>query len=212
LGVFLQQDNYLNKEQILVKDLDPKHRPINQKWSWDRILRSCFIKQADTLQGIYLFEDKFDVDTIERNFDFYESRTLHESSLSPCVHSILAAKLDKMEKAYELYLRTSRLDLDDYNCEVGEGLHITSMAGTWMSVVQGFGGLRVFNGKIHLNPKIPKAWEGFSFKIRFRGSVLKIIAFKERVEVQNYSDKQVPLTIFGKEYVIESNDSILISN
>ncbi len=212
LGVFLQQDNYLNKEQILVKDLDPKHRPINQKWSWDRILRSCFIKQADTLQGIYLFEDKFDIDTIERNFDFYESRTLHESSLSPCVHSILAAKLNKMEKAYELYLRTSRLDLDDYNCEVGEGLHITSMAGTWMSVVHGFGGFRVFNGKIHLNPRTPKDWDSFSFKIRFRGSVLKINAFKERVEVQNFSDIQVPLIIFGKEYLIDSNDKILINN
>jgi maltose phosphorylase len=77
LGIFLQQDNYLNKEQILVKDLDPRHRPINQKWSWDRILRSCFIKQADTLQGIYLFEERFDTGTIRRNFEFYESRTVH---------------------------------------------------------------------------------------------------------------------------------------
>ena len=69
--------------------------------------------------------------------------TLHESSLSPCVHSILAVRLDKMEEAHSLYLRTSRLDLDDYNNEVEQGLHITSMAGTWMSVVNGFGGLKI---------------------------------------------------------------------
>src|SRR5690554_1550837 len=79
LGIFLQQEGYMDKEQILVEDLDPKHRPINQKWSWDRILRSCFIKQADVLQGLYFHEDKFDIDTIRRNFEFYEPRTVHES-------------------------------------------------------------------------------------------------------------------------------------
>jgi maltose phosphorylase len=212
LGIFLQQDNYLNKEQVLVKDLNPKERPINQKWSWDRILRSCFIKQADTLQGIYLFEDKFDSATIERNFDFYEQRTVHESSLSPCVHNILAAKLNRMDQAYELYLRTSRLDLDDYNCEVGEGLHITSMAGTWMSVVQGFGGLRVNNNKVYLHPRTPKAWEGFSFKIRFRGSVIKVVANKKSIEVKNFSNTSIPLVIFDQEYNLGGNDKILINN
>ena len=86
LKVFLQQDGFMDKEQLMAADLDPAERPINQHWSWDRILRSCFIKQADVLQGIYVFEDEFDLETIERNFDFYEPRTVHESSLSPCVH------------------------------------------------------------------------------------------------------------------------------
>ncbi len=210
LGVFLQQDNYLNKEQILAKDIDPSQRPINQNWSWDRILRSCFIKQADTLQGIYLFEEDYDVDTIERNFNFYEARTVHESSLSPCVHSVLAAKLNKMDKAYDLYLRTSRLDLDDYNYEVGEGLHITSMAGTWISVVQGFGGLRVYNHKVYLNPRIPKAWDSYSFKIRFRGNVLKIYALKNKVEVHNFSHNELNLVIFDKEYALGGNNKLTV--
>ncbi|MBS5526521.1 MAG: glycoside hydrolase family 65 protein, partial [Alistipes sp.] len=83
LGIFLQQDGYLDKEQTLVADLDPAERPINQKWSWDRILRSCFIKQADVLQGLYFFGEEFDLDTLRRNFYFYEPRTVHESSLSP---------------------------------------------------------------------------------------------------------------------------------
>ncbi|MGM3094172.1 glycoside hydrolase family 65 protein, partial [Bacillus cereus group sp. BC319] len=76
-------------------------RPINQKWSWDRILRSCYIKQADVLQGIYFFEDDFSLEELERNYNFYEPITVHESSLSPCVHSILAAKLGKEDKSYE---------------------------------------------------------------------------------------------------------------
>jgi len=211
LGVFLQQDNYLNKEQILAKDLDVTQRPINQKWSWDRILRSCFIKQADTLQGIYLFEERFDFETIQRNFEFYESRTVHESSLSPCVHVVLASKLNNMEKAYELYLRTSRLDLDDYNYEVAEGLHITSMAGTWMSVVQGFGGLRVNNHKLYLSPRIPEAWESYSFKIRFRGTVIKVMAQKNQIILENHNGIDVSIILFDQEYNLNSKDKLVIT-
>ncbi|MGB6268754.1 MAG: family 65 glycosyl hydrolase domain-containing protein, partial [Olleya sp.] len=120
--VYLQQDGFLDKELITVADLPKEDRPINQKWSWDRILRSPYIKQADTLQGFYFFEDQFSTEELKRHFDFYEPFTVHESSLSPCVHSIQAAKLDQMEQAYMFYLRTSRLDLDDYNKEVEEGL------------------------------------------------------------------------------------------
>jgi len=173
-GVILQQDGFLDKELIHVKDLPASERPLNQKWSWDRILRSCFIKQADVLQGIFLFEDDFDVPTIKKNFDFYEPMTVHESSLSPCVHVILASKIGYKEQAYEFYLRTARLDLDDYNNDTEEGCHITSMAGTWMSVVKGFGGMRVRDGKLHFTPFIPDQWKSYSFRLEFRDRVIKV--------------------------------------
>lgn len=200
-GVFLQQDGYLDKEQVLVKDLDPKHLPLNQKWSWDRILRSCFIKQADVLQGIYFLEDRFDLETLRRNFEFYEPRTVHESSLSPCVHSIQAALLGQKEKSYEMYLRTARLDLDDYNNDTEDGCHITSMAGTWMSVVKGFGGMRVKDGQLYFNPFIPDQWNSYSFKIRFREWLLKIIVAKDKVEIENRSES--PITIFLSDKPLE---------
>jgi maltose phosphorylase len=174
LGIYLQQDGFLDKDLVLVKDLDKSQRPINQKWSWDRILRSPYIKQADVLQCFYFFEDHFSTEELKRNFEFYEAFTVHESSLSPCVHSIQAAKLDKVDMAYTFYLRTSRLDLDDYNKEVEEGCHITSMAGTWMSIVEGFGGMRVKNDTLHFSPKIPKEWKAYSFKINFRNQILKV--------------------------------------
>jgi len=172
--VFLQQDGFLDKELITVNDLNKSQRPINQKWSWDRILRSPYIKQADVLQGFYFFEDQFSTEALERHFDFYEPYTVHESSLSPCVHSIQAAKLGRMDQAYQFYLRTSRLDLDDYNNEVHEGLHITSMAGTWMSIVEGFGGMRIKENTLSFNPKIPEQWEAYSFKVNFRNQILRV--------------------------------------
>jgi maltose phosphorylase len=208
--IFLQQDGYLDKEQILVKDLPASERPINQKWSWDRILRSCYIKQADVLQGIYFFEDQYDIDTIRRNFDFYEPRTVHESSLSPCVHAILAAKLGDEARAYEFYLRTARLDLDDYNNDTEDGCHITSMAGTWMAVVEGFGGMRVRDGKLLFQPFIPEKWSSFSFHIGFRGALLNIKVSKEGVQIKNASDVETTVLVYGKEQLVKANDELLV--
>ncbi|HLN64947.1 MAG TPA: glycoside hydrolase family 65 protein [Symbiobacteriaceae bacterium] len=210
-GVYLQQDGFLDKELIKVKDLDPKHLPLNQKWSWDRILRSCFIKQADVLQGLYFLGDRYDLETKKRNFDFYEPMTVHESSLSPCVHSILACELGYKEKAYEMYLRTARLDLDNYNNDTEDGLHITSMAGTWMSVVQGFGGLRVREGRLVLNPFIPGHWESFAFKVMFRGARLQVNVRQGELVIANETDRGAALTIAGKEYTVAGNGTLTVA-
>lgn len=197
LGIFLQQEGYLDKEQILVCDLPASERPLNQKWSWDRILRSCFIKQADVLQGMYFFEDSFSVAELQRNFDFYESRTVHESSLSPCVHAILAAKLGDLERACRFYLRTARLDLDDYNNDTEDGLHITSMAGTWLSIVEGFGGMRVRNDCLYLNPQLPKQWKSYAFKVNFRGCLIHVEVSDAKVKVTPSNAVNVDLNVFG---------------
>jgi maltose phosphorylase len=210
LGIFLQQDGYLDKEQILVKDLPATERPLVQKWSWDRILRSVFIKQADVLQGLYFFEDNYDIDTIRRNYDFYEPRTVHESSLSPCVHAILAAKLGDVERAYQFYLRTSRLDIDDYNNDTDDGCHITSMAGTWMAVVESFGGMQVKDGVLSFNPLLPAEWKALSFQIGFRGTLLNIRINKEGVTVKNLSDTEITIKIYGTDTLIKSNSEKLM--
>jgi maltose phosphorylase len=201
-GVFVQQDGFLDKEIIPVTSLSKEERPINQKWSWDRILRSCYIKQADVLQGMYFFENHFSETKIEKHFDFYEPLTVHESSLSPCIHSILASKINKPEKAYEMYLRTARLDLDDYNHEVAEGCHITSMAGTWLSIVQGFGGMRNFDSVLSFNPTIPKEWTSYSFKINYRGNTLEVYVNHHKTEFNNLSDEPISIVVDGEKKVI----------
>jgi maltose phosphorylase len=210
LNVYLQQDGFLDKNLVRVADLDRSQRPINQKWSWDRILRSPYIKQADVLQCFYFFEDHFSKEELNRNFEFYESFTVHESSLSPCVHSIQAAVLDKMEMAYTFYLRTSRLDLDDYNKEVEEGCHITSMAGTWMSIVEGFGGLRVKNDSLHFSPKIPKEWNGYSFKINFRNQILKVSINHNDTQFTLEGTKELNVFVNGKEVLVEPNSLVTV--
>lgn len=207
-GIFLQQDSYLDKAQMLVKDLPAGELPLNQKWSWDRILRSCFIKQADVLQGLYFFEDDYDKEMLRRNFYFYEPRTVHESSLSPCLHSILAAKLNDEQRAYEFYLRTARLDLDDYNNDTEDGLHITSMAGTWMSVVEGFAGMRVRNGIICFNPFLPEKWNQFSFTIRFREAILTVKVERDLIHIYNCSGKEIEVKVQDILYTVSAGSTL----
>lgn len=199
-GLFLQQDGFLDKELLKVSDLSREDRPINQKWSWDRILRSCFIKQADVLQGLYFFEEQHSIEAIRKNFDFYEPMTVHESSLSPCVHVILASKLGYKQKAYDFYLRTARLDLDDYNNDTEDGCHITSMAGTWLSVTKGFGGMRIRQNTLSFNPFLPEQWKSYSFRIEFRGRVIKVKVSREGTETVLESGD--PLEIYLNEEMV----------
>lgn len=146
LGIFVQNDGFLDKELNSTDAIPPEERPINQHWSWDRILRSCYIKQSDVLLGLYLYYFNFDKETVRRNFDFYETMTVHESSLSPHIHSILAARIGEVEKAYQLFLHATRLDLDDYNNETHQGLHITSMPGSWLALYEALPGMQILEG------------------------------------------------------------------
>ena len=208
LDIIVQQDNFLDKDFIEVKDLPKENLPLNQNWSWDRILRSCFIKQADVLQGIYYFGDRFSIEEKRRNFDFYEKYTVHESSLSSCVYSIIASEIDNLEKSYELYSRTARLDLDNYNNDTEDGLHITSMSGSWLAIVQGFAGMRTWNETLSFNPKLPNNWNSYSFNINYRGHILKIIVKKENIFIENMGKEQLELVIYGKKYKVEDRLTI----
>jgi maltose phosphorylase len=203
--LFMQNDGFKDKELIPVSKLPKENLPINQKWSWDRILRSCYIKQADTLQSLFWFENDFSAEDLKRHFDFYEPLTVHESSLSPCVHSILAAKIGYKEKSYEMYLRTARLDLDDYNNDTDDGLHITSMGGTWMAFVMGFGGVHVKNGRLTFHPFLPKKWKSWSFRINFRGAHLVVTMEKGLFTIVNHSETPVQVEVWDKQVTINGN-------
>ena len=162
------------------------------------------------MQGFYFFEDHFTTEELKTHFDFYEPYTVHESSLSPCVHSIQAAKLNRMEQAYAFYLRTSRLDLDDYNHEVEEGLHITSMAGTWMSIVEGFGGMRIKNDTISFETRIPEAWKSYSFKVNFRNQVLKVSVAQNETSFELIKGEELAIDVNGKLHEVHAEKELVV--
>ncbi|NPC91725.1 glycoside hydrolase family 65 protein [Bacillus sp. WMMC1349] len=205
LKVFVQHDTFLDKELKMTDQLNSSDRPLYQNWSWDKILRSNFIKQADVLQGIYLFSDRFTIEEKRRNFEFYEPMTVHESSLSPSVHAVIAAELKKEDKAVELYKRTARLDLDNYNHDTEDGLHITSMTGSWLAIVQGFAGMRVWNEQLSFAPFLPKDWDRYAFKINYRGRLIKISVTEEKTVFELLKGEPLSITVFNES--IELNNS-----
>lgn len=204
LGIFLQQDGFLDKDIQPVSAIPADQRPINQHWSWDKILRSPYIKQADVLQGIWYFMDRFSAAEKKRNFDFYETLTVHESSLSAAVHAILAADLHYEDKAVEMYARTARLDLDNYNNDTDDGLHITSMTGSWLAIVQGFAGMRISDeGQLSFKPFLPKKWTAYEFHINFRGRLLKISVTADRTDIKLLKGDRLAIQVNDASMMLE---------
>lgn len=204
LGIFLQQDGFLDKDIQPVSAIPADQRPINQHWSWDKILRSPYIKQADVLQGIWYFMDRFSAAEKKRNFDFYETLTVHESSLSAAVHAILAADLHYEDKAVEMYARTARLDLDNYNNDTDDGLHITSMTGSWLAIVQGFAGMRISDeGQLSFKLFLPKKWTAYEFHINFRGRLLKISVTADRTDIKLLKGDRLAIQVNDASMMLE---------
>ncbi len=203
-GIFVQHDTFLDKLLQPVSAIPKEDRPLNQHWSWDRILRSCYIKQGDVLQGLYTLGHLYDKETKRRNFEFYEPMTVHESSLSPCVHAILAAEIGEEGKAVEMYHRTARLDLDNINNDTEDGLHITSMSGSWLAIVHGFAGMRTVEG-LSFNPMLPKDWQGYGFRFIYRGRVVQVKVNKEEVILALEKGEPLELKVYGESILLETS-------
>jgi maltose phosphorylase len=208
--IYLQQDGYLDKEQKLVADLQPGDYPLHKNWSWDHILRSSYIKQADTIQAFYFFPKLVDRPELRRSFDFYEPRTVHESSLSPSVHSIVASMAGYEEKAYELYLRTARLDLDNYNHDTEDGCHITSMVGSWLAIVQGFAGLRFEGNQLAFDPYLPQQWNGYSFKINYQNRPLSITVTPGEFVLKQLSGEPMTVKVSHRSFLLSPSQAVLV--
>ena len=200
-GIFVQNDGFMDKTLQTTDAIPADERPINQHWSWDRILRSCYIKQSDVLLGLYLYYYKFDTETIRRNFHFYEPMTVHESSLSPHVHAILAARIGETEKAYRLFLHATRLDLDDYNNETDQGLHITSMPGSWLALVRGFANLQIRQNSLNFSPVRPSHWTKYAFKVNFQGRKLGVEVTGE-VRITLLAGEPLAIQVYDTPYTL----------
>ena len=127
-----------------------------------------------------------------------------ESSLSPAIHSIMAAEIGKHEEAFEYAQFASRLDLDNYNRNTREGLHVTSMAATWLNIVYGFGGMRSDGEKLFFNPSILQNWTSFSFNILYRGTRMNIKISRKSVVLKACTGPAVSVKVFGMEYTVDS--------
>lgn len=199
--LYEQHDGFYKLPHINVDDIADEDFPLYSHWSYDRIYRNDMIKQPDVLMFQLLYNGDFTQECKRANYEYYEPRCIHESSLSPSVHSILANEIGKYDEAYGFFAFATRMDLDDYNRNTKEGLHTTSIAAAWLNVVYGFGGLRS-DKQISLSPALPDKWISYSFGLTVDNAVLRISVFKDRTEIVNKTGKRVSVCVYGKQYEI----------
>lgn len=168
------------------------------------IMRHRMSKQADAILGMYLHSNLFTEEEVRRNYDFYQEVTLHHSSLSTCIFGIVACDIGYVEEAYEYFMQSARMDLDDYHNNFYAGIHAANMAGTWQAVVNGFGGMRCQEGKLKFKPMLPEKWDSCSFRVRYQGSLLEVSFTKEEAKFSLLEGENICFYLRGKRIELES--------
>ncbi len=186
---------------------ETKIPPEKRAWLYENyhplfIMRHRMSKQADAILGMYLHSNLFTEEEIRRNYDFYQEVTLHHSSLSTCIFGIVACDIGYLDTGYEYFSQSARMDLDDYHNNFYAGIHAANMAGTWQAIVNGFAGVRCQNSQLRFKPAIPKEWEEYAFRLRFRGALLEIDISKQEAKFTKLEGNSISFRIGTKEITL----------
>nr|WP_315259561.1 glycosyl hydrolase family 65 protein [uncultured Duganella sp.] len=205
LQIHAQDDSFLSKKVWDFANTPKENYPLLLNYHPMVIYRHQVCKQADVVLALLLLSDRFTLDDKRRDFDYYEKVTTHDSSLSTCIFSIIAAEVGYEDKAYDYFMETARLDLDDTHGNTHYGVHTAAMAGTWMGVAYGFAGMRVIGGELHFAPKLPKQWQHYSFKIHFRGALLEVHVAPGSVEYRLLQGEVLDFTHGGETVALTAS-------
>ncbi|MDF2631705.1 MAG: Kojibiose phosphorylase [Caproiciproducens sp.] len=200
--IFEQNAGFFTLPHIDVDKIPVTDFPLYSHWSYDHIYRNDMIKQPDVLMMMFLYNASFTQEQKLKNYAYYEPRCIHESSLSPSVHSILASELKKHQEAYRFFGFATRLDLDNYNRNTSEGLHTTSIAAAWMNIIYGFGGMRSDRDILCFHPTIPRQWKSYSFQIMVRNDTLFVKVEQEKLRLHTKNGSEQRIRLYDKDIVI----------
>ena len=203
-GIYEQHAGYFDLPHVDLQHFPPEQIPMYSHWAYIKIFRHNVIKQPDVLNLMYFFSQDYSLEEKRANYEFYEARTIHESSLSPSLHAILAAELGKLNDAYTFFSYGARMDLDNYNRNTDQGLHVTSAAGVWASMIFGFGGMRTDGEVLSFRPTIPLQWKSYRFRVRYRGAIIEVRVDDKQAEFQAISGPTVLVQVYGKEYMLSA--------
>ena len=210
-GVYPLDDGFMMRKEWDDSKIPPEKRHLlYENYHPLFIFRQRMSKQADAILGMLLHSNYFTEEELKRNYDFYQEVTLHHSSLSTCIFGILASQIGYDEEAYTYFSQSARMDLDDYHNNFYAGIHAANMAGTWQAIVFGFGGLRTNRGMLEFKPSIPKEWKGYSFKVYYQGSELKVNSTQEKTEYVLLNDCPVKFIIGNQEYQLSKKGDVSV--
>ncbi len=208
LDINPQDDTFFSKARWDFSNTPKENYPLLLHYHPLHIYRYQVCKQADTVLAHFLLEDEQKLSTIQNSFEYYEKITTHDSSLSTCIFSIMAARLGDTHKAYDYFMQTTRLDLDNTHHNTKDGLHTANMGGTYMGMVYGFAGLRIKETGIYFNPIIPEQWDNYEFKICYQNRMIKVHMSKERCIFELSQGEALIIDVWGNKYQLI--DTIII--
>lgn len=203
LGIYPQDDSFMSKKRWDIENTPFSEFPLLDKHHPIVVYRHQVSKQADFVLAMFLLSQYFSKDEMKRNFDFYETVSVHESSLSACIFSIVANAIGYYDIAYKYFMTTSRLDLDDYHANVNAGYHCANMAGTWMSMLFGFGGMRLNGDMLEFSPVLPQKWNSYRFRVLVRGSLIEVFVDKNGAKYSLIKGESVTIKSYGEEIEIK---------
>ena len=200
--VFEQHEGYFSLPHIDAHAIPREEFPLYEHWSYDRLYRTDMIKQPDVLMAMFLYPGDYSKDELRANYEYYESRCIHESSLSPSVHSIHASALGLLDEARGFFGFATRLDLDNYNLNTGDGLHLTSIAAAWATIVFGFAGLRADGDMPSLAPTLPDGWTRYSLLLNLSGRFVRVTVDANGAAVTRESGEPLEILLNGEKITV----------
>ena len=211
LGINPQDDSFINKNPIDIDDIPDEELPLVKNWHPLTIWRYQVLKQADVILLMLLLGNEFSVEQKRANYDYYEPKTTHDSSLSPAVYSIIAAEVGYYDDAYYYFNQIARLDLDDYNENTYQGVHTAGMGSAWMTMVYGFAGMRNYNGLLHFKPYLPKQWNQYKFTIKFKGREILIKINERGAHYHLLEGADLTINHLNEEVVLSTKREVSLS-
>lgn len=203
-GVYLQDDGMLMRKPWDDSRIPPEKRHLlYENYHPLYVWRQRMAKQADSILAMYLHSHLFSKEELRRNYDYYQKITLHHSSLSTCIFGILACGIGYRDEALRYFYESVRMDLDDYHENVYAGIHAANMAGAWQAVTSGFGGFRWGNGLPEFDPFLPDGWQGYTFRVFWRHSLLEISVRRGLASVRLVEGPPVTLLLCGQSCRLE---------
>jgi kojibiose phosphorylase len=209
-GLIEEFEGYFDRRNVTISERDENGMPV---WPSDVVLAEVketqLIKQADVILLLYLLSDDFSLDTKRINFDYYEPRTTHMSSLSITSYAILAAELGDRQKAHRYLHHAANSDLENIHGNTDLGIHAAELGGAWQIAVRGFAGVRVRDGVLSINPALPESWQSMRLRIWFRGSLIELVVADESTQATMVKgEKAADVEIQGQRMVLEPGQTV----
>jgi alpha,alpha-trehalose phosphorylase len=204
IGVHGQDDTFLTKKKWDFDSTPSDKYPLLLNFHPLVIYRHQVLKQADTVLAMYLLDDQFTTEQKQRNLNYYEPLTTHDSSLSSCIHALAYAEVGDIERSHQFFKDTALMDLENHHNNSQFGVHIACMGGSWASIVHGFAGLRVRGNGLSFKPKLPDSWKGYRFRFRYREACLQVAITKHNTTYELVHGKQ--LTLFQNSLQFTLNE------